>query len=794
MEAYCVRCKEKREMQNPEAGFTVTGTPITRGTCAVCGTKLSRMGATDAHAGLEKPEKVARPARTPKVVKAKAGGKKSARSAAEKAGPHVGKLVIVESPAKAKTIGRFLGHGYTVRASIGHVRDLLRSSLSVDVEHDFAPKYRVPNEKRQIVKELKSLAKNADEIYLATDPDREGEAIAWHLLESAEMKPEISKRVVFHEITEPAIAEAFSHPRQIDASLVDAQQARRILDRLVGYSLTPLLWEKVRGRLSAGRVQSVALRLVVEREREIEAFKPEEYWTIGAEFTPAGMRTKYHSRLYRIDDREPELPNEMTVNGLCGDIEQAAYEISKIKKSERRRKPAPPFTTSTLQQEASRKLGFTARRTMAVAQQLYEGIAVHGAGTVGLITYMRTDSTNVSAMAQTEVRKFITEMYGNDFLPATAPQYKTRTIGAQEAHEAIRPTSVLRRPDDVKDQLTPEQFKLYQLIWLRFVSSQMEEAVYDTVTVEVDGKSTAHEYTFRTSGQTIKFPGFLVVYEEAKNEDRDKDEEENQKIPNGLEEGQKQHLNRLIPEQHFTQPPPRYTEATLVAALEENGIGRPSTYAPTISTIQQRGYVVRESKRLFPTDTGILVTDLLVEHFPDVVDIQFTATMEEDLDKIASNELPWVKVVSEFYGGFEQEVEKARKEMPEIKEEPEKIDRPCPVCGNDLVIRWGRYGKFISCSTYPTCKHTEPFLEKIGVKCPDDGGELVERKSRKGRFFYGCANYPQCQFVSWKKPVPQPCPRCGGVLVIANKREFQCLSCKETFLQEQVPGVISDQA
>jgi len=794
LEAYCVRCKEKREMQNPEAGFTVTGTPITRGTCTVCGTKLSRMGATEAHNGLEKPEKAARPARTPKAVKAKAGGKKSAKTEAAQAGPRVGKLVIVESPAKAKTIGRFLGHGYTVRASIGHVRDLLRSSLSVDVEHDFAPKYRVPNEKRQIVKELKSLAKNADEIYLATDPDREGEAIAWHLLESAEMRPEISHRVVFHEITEPAIAEAFSHPRQIDSSLVDAQQARRILDRLVGYSLTPLLWEKVRGRLSAGRVQSVALRLVVEREREIEAFKPEEYWTIGAEFSPAGSRTKYLSRLYRIDDREPDLPNEMTVNGLCGDIEQAAYEISKIKKSERRRKPAPPFTTSTLQQEASRKLGFTARRTMAVAQQLYEGIAVHGSGTVGLITYMRTDSTNVSELAQNEVRKFITEMYGNDFLPVTPPQYKTRTIGAQEAHEAIRPTSVLRRPDDVKDQLTPEQFKLYQLIWLRFVSSQMEDAIYDTVTVEVSGKSTAHEYIFRTSGQTVKFPGFLVVYEEAKNEDRDKDEEENQKIPVGLEEGQKQILNRLIPEQHFTQPPPRYTEATLVAALEENGIGRPSTYAPTISTIQQRGYVVREKKRLFPTETGILVTDLLVEHFPDVVDIQFTATMEEDLDKIASNELPWVKVVREFYNGFEQEVEKARKEMPEIKEEPEKIDRPCPVCGNDLVIRWGRYGKFISCSTYPTCKHTEPFLEKIGVTCPDDGGELVERKSRKGRFFYGCANYPQCQFVSWKKPVAQPCPSCGGVLVIANKREYQCLSCKETFLQEQVQGAISDQA
>jgi len=785
LEAYCVRCKEKREIQNPEAGFTVTGTPITRGTCAVCGTRLARMGMTDAHAGLERPAKMER---KPGVKKdgSKKTGKKAGKKPAVPGIDHVGKLVIVESPAKAKTIGRFLGSGYTVRASIGHVRDLLRSSLSVDVEHDFAPKYRVPNEKRQIVKEIKALAQNADEIFLATDPDREGEAIAWHLLESAEMQPEISHRVVFHEITAPAIAEAFAHPRQINTSLVNAQQARRILDRLVGYSLTPLLWEKVRGRLSAGRVQSVALRLIVEREREIEAFKPEEYWTIGAEFTPEGTRSKYLSRFYRMDDQEPVLPEETTVKQLCRDIEKAEYSISKIKKSERHRKPAPPFITSTLQQEASRKLGFTARRTMAVAQQLYEGISIGGSGTIGLITYMRTDSTNVAEMAQNEARQFITENFGADFLPATAPQYKTKAIGAQEAHEAIRPTSVFRRPDDVKEYLTPEQFRLYQLVWQRFVSSQMEEAVYDTVTIEITGKTNLHTYTFRTSGQTIKFPGFLVVYEESKSEDRDKDEEENQKIPAGLSEGQKQNLNRLIPEQHFTQPPPRYTEASLVAALEENGIGRPSTYAPTISTIQQRGYVIRENKRLFPTETGILVTDLLVEHFPDVVDVQFTAGMESNLDKIASSDMQWVDVIRDFYGGFEEEVERARREMPEVKTEPEKIDRPCPECGSDLVVRWGRYGKFISCSTYPTCKHTEAFLEKIGVTCPEDGGDIVERKSRKGRIFYGCANYPQCQFVSWKKPVPQPCPNCGGLLVIANKREFQCLQCNETFLQEQV--------
>jgi DNA topoisomerase I len=795
LEAYCVRCKEKREIINPEAGFTVVGTPITRGTCAVCGTKLARMGATDAHAGLEKPEKIARPPRAVKKAKATKTSKTGKNSKIRQSGldtERVGKLVIVESPAKAKTIGRFLGKGYTVRASIGHVRDLLRSSMSIDVENNFAPKYRVPNEKRQIVKEIKGLAQKAEQIYLATDPDREGEAIAWHLMESAGMDESISHRVVFHEITESAIAEAFSKPRQIDMSLVDAQQTRRVLDRLVGYSLTPLLWQKVRGRLSAGRVQSVALRLIVEREREIEAFNPEEYWTIGAEFSPEGTRTKFLSRFFRMDDAEPKIPDGSTATELGSDMEKATYAITKIKKSERRRKPAPPFTTSTLQQEASRKLGFTARRTMAVAQQLYEGIAINSAGTIGLITYMRTDSTNVSEMAQVEVRKYISEMYGADFLPATAPIYKTKSIGAQEAHEAIRPTSVFRRPEEVKEHLSPEQFKLYQLIWVRFVASQMEEAVYDTVSIDIVGKTSRHAYTFRTTGQTTKFPGFLMVYEESKNEDKTGDEEENQKVPAGLEEGQKQHLNRLIQEQHFTQPPPRYSEASLVAALEENGIGRPSTYAPTISTIQQRGYVIRESKRLFPTDTGIIVNDLLVEHFPDVVDIQFTATMEADLDKVASNEMAWVDVVREFYGGFAEEIKRAQIEMPEVKTEPEKLDRPCPVCGNDLIIRWGRYGKFISCSTYPTCKHTEPFLEKIGVKCPDDGGELVERKSRKGRAFFGCANYPTCQFVSWKRPVPQACPNCGGLLVIANKREYTCLQCKESFLQEQVPATVTE--
>jgi DNA topoisomerase-1 len=695
-----------------------------------------------------------------------------------------GKLVIVESPAKAKTVGRFLGKGYTVRASIGHVRDLLRSELSVDVENNFKPKYRVPNEKRPVVKELKELAKTAEEIYLATDPDREGEAIAWHLLESAEIPPELTHRVVFHEITQTAINDAFSHPRQINMDLVDAQQARRVLDRLVGYGISPLLWEKVRSRLSAGRVQSVALRLVVEREREIDAFVPVEYWSIEAELKPEGIEQTFIAKLARVDDKEVELPNKEVVDSLLADMEEAPYKIARIKRGERRRKPSAPFITSTLQQEASRRLGYTARRTMALAQQLYEGIDVGEGGATGLITYMRTDSTNIAEMALTEVRKFIGDTYGENFLPAAPPQYKTRAVGAQEAHEAIRPTSVLRAPEKVKSYLSNDQFKLYQLVWQRFVASQMEAAVYDTLVVEIDADGKQHKYLLRASGSVLKFPGFLVVYEEAR--DEDKTEEENVRIPAQIAEGQRQELVRLIPEQHFTQPPPRYSEASLVQVLEEYGIGRPSTYAPILSTIVERGYVTRESKRLTPTETGMLVNDLMVQYFPEVVDLNFTAHMEEGLDKVAGGESEWVDIIRGFYTEFAPQLEKAKAEMPAQKAELEKIGRACPECGKDLVIRWGRYGKFISCSGFPTCRYTEPWLEKIGVKCPEDGGEIVERKTRKGRVFYGCANYPTCQFTSWKRPIANQCPKCGGTLVIANKREAQCLKCQESFLLEQL--------
>jgi DNA topoisomerase-1 len=759
LEAYCVKCRTKREMTDPKPVFTNNGTPATRGVCPECGTTMYRMGNTPAHEGMVAPK----------------------RGANRK-----GKLVIVESPAKARTVGRFLGKGFTVKASVGHVRDLLHSQLSVDVEHDFEPKYRVPNDKRPVVKEIQALAKSHAEIYLATDPDREGEAIAWHLLESAKIEQKRTQRVVFHEITEPAINDAFAHPRGIDMDLVDAQQARRILDRLVGYNLSPLLWRKVRSRLSAGRVQSVALRLVVEREREIEAFNPVEYWSIEAELRPEKLKESFIAKLAKIDEADPVLGNQEEVQPILEDMEAAPYVISKIKRGERRRKPSAPYTTSTMQQEASRRLGYTARRTMAIAQQLYEGVDL-GEGAVGLITYMRTDSTNVAETAQAEAREFIGKRYGETFLPAEAPIYQTKAKGAQEAHEAVRPTSVLRQPEGIKEFLSRDQFRLYRLIWQRFVASQMESAVFDTLSVEVTAKTDKHEYLLRASGSTVKFIGFLVVYEEAKDEDQASDEEdENARIPAGIEEGQKQNLVRLLPEQHFTQPPPRYTEASLVRTLEEYGIGRPSTYAPILGTIQQRGYVVRDGKRLTPTETGILVNDLITEHFPGVTDYGFTAQMEEDLDLIAEGKRDWVDIIREFYGPFAERVAEAEVKMPELNMGPEPIGRECPECGKELVIRWGRYGKFISCSGFPDCRHTEAWLEKIGVTCPKDGGDIVERKTRKGRTFYGCANYPNCDFTSWKLPLAHACPECGGMLVVANKNQAQCMECETMFPLDQV--------
>lgn len=770
MEAYCVKCKTKREMQNPQPEYTkagAPGAPGTRGTCPVCGTTLFRMGATPAHAGLTPPVKP-----TPQE---RADAKRS------------GKLVIVESPAKARTVGRYLGNGYRVQASVGHVRDLLRSQLSVDVDNNFAPKYRVPNEKRPVVKELKKEAARAEQVYLATDPDREGEAIAWHLIEAAEIDPARARRVVFHEITKPAIEEAFDHPREIDMSLVDAQQARRVLDRLVGYSLSPILWTKVRNRLSAGRVQSVALRLIVEREREIEAFVPVEYWSIEAQLQPEGSTATFVAKLAEVDGAEPVLGKKDQVDPLLADMQAAAYKIAEIKRGQRRRKALAPFTTSTLQQEASRKLGYTAKRTMAIAQQLYEGIDLGEGENTGLITYMRTDSTNISPIAQQEARDYITEVHGPSYLPDEPPSFKTRSKGAQEAHEAIRPTSARRTPAQIKDHLSRDQYRLYQLIWQRFLASQMTPAVYDTISVRVQGDGQAHKYLLRAAGSNLVFPGYLAVYEETRPEPVEGEEEGSASIPADIAEGQVQKLLELLPAQHFTQPPPRFSEATLVKTLEEFGIGRPSTYAPTLNTLQQRGYVTREDRRLIPTETGLLVNDLITEHFPGIVDYQFTAEMEEDLDKIASGEEDWVKVIREFYEPFSEVVEKAKAEMPESKAGPEYVGRTCPTCNQgQLIIRWGRYGKFIGCERFPECRHTEPWLEKIGVTCPLDGGELVERRTRKGRVFFGCANYPTCEFTSWKRPIATPCPNCGGILVIANKQSAQCLKCETMFPLDDV--------
>jgi len=768
LEAYCVRCRQKRPLADPEAIFTKTGTPATRGKCPVCGTRLFRMGRTPAHEGMEPPV-VDRAARAAAKTKAR-------RSRA--------RLVIVESPAKARTVGRFLGKGYRVMASVGHVRDLLKSRLSVDVDNGFEPEYRVPKEKREVVKGLKAEVAKSNEVFLATDPDREGEAIAWHLLEAAAIEPEQARRVVFHEITEPAVQEAFDHPRTIDMNLVDAQQARRILDRLVGYNLSPILWAKVRGRLSAGRVQSAALRLVVDREREIEGFQPREYWTIDADFLQPEKPPAFRARLQRIDGNPPQLVDRAQVQPILDDLAGARYQVTSARRGTRQRKPPAPFTTSTLQQEAARRLGFVARKTMAVAQQLYEGAELGGGETVGLITYMRTDSTQVSVQAQQEARTYLQERYGAGAVPDEPPIYRTRSRGAQEAHEAIRPTSVRRTPDALAADLTPEQARLYRLIWERFLASQMQAAEYDTLTIEVTGTSEAHTYLLRVSASRLRSAGFLEVYEDLPAENG---EAEAEALEAGLaqlppvEEGEAVGLEGSFPEQHFTQPPARFSEASLVKALEDYGIGRPSTYAPILSTLQGRGYVHRIKKRLVPTEIGLTVNDLIVDYFPEIVDLGFTARMEEELDEVADGTRPWAEVIREFYAPFAEQVKRALELMPEVRAEPEVLDRLCPESGHPLVVRHGRYGKFIGCSNFPECRYTEPWLERIGVHCPLDGGDLVERRTRRGRVFYGCANYPACEFTSWKRPLPQPCPDCGGTLTAENRTYAVCLKCEHRF-------------
>ncbi len=787
---YCFKCKEKREMLNPKAEFASNGSPGTRATCVHCGGTIYKTGRTPAHDDLPPPVIVPR---------AKKSGKTKKRKTKKKKGTAVrrsGKLVIVESPAKAKTIGRYLGRGYTVKSSVGHVRDLLKSRLSVDVEHDFEPEYRVPNDKRPLVKELKLAAAKANEIYLATDSDREGEAIAWHVLESAEMEPERTQRVVFNEITKSAILAAFEEPREIDMNQVNAQQARRILDRLVGYKLSPLLWRKVHGRLSAGRVQSVAVRLVVEREREIDAFDSVEYWTIEAElsqekYQDEDKRPYFIAKLFKLNREEPVLGNEADVLVHLDVLEKGEWRLGDVRIGKRTRRPAAPFTTSTLQQEASRKLSFNTSKTMRIAQQLYEGVALGGsADTVGLITYMRTDSVTVSADAQKETRSYVSNRFGTRYVPVKPPVYKTKSKNAQEAHEAVRPTSVMRVPKEIKTHLSRDQYRLYTLIWDRFVASQMSPARYNTVSADIwVGEVTVaikeRPYLFRATGSDLEFPGFLALYEETRPEDKPDDGEN--KIPSDLQKDTLVDLMRLLPDQHFTQPPPRFSEATLVKALEENGIGRPSTYSSIISTIQRRGYVERENRRLYPTETGGVVNDMLVEYFPDILSAGFTATLEEQLDKVAEG-APWVPVIANFYKKFEVDLQRADEALPKVdlKREPELVGRECPTCSNPLVYRDGRYGRFIGCSTFPKCRYTEQILNKVGVSC-QNGGEIIKRKTKRGRTFYGCSRYPDCEWRSWNTPVIEAVSEpCDGIWVENKNKERQCVACG---LKEGVPAV-----
>ncbi|WP_373266385.1 type I DNA topoisomerase [Bacillus velezensis] len=679
-------------------------------------------------------------------------------------------LVIVESPAKAKTIERYLGKKYKVKASMGHVRDLPKSQMGVDIEQNFEPKYITIRGKGPVLKELKTAAKKAKKVYLAADPDREGEAIAWHLAHSLDLDLSSDCRVVFNEITKDAIKESFKHPRMINMDLVDAQQARRILDRLVGYKISPILWKKVKKGLSAGRVQSVALRLIIDREKEINDFKPEEYWTITGSFLK-GKET-FEAGFFGKNGKKLPLKSEEDVKAILAQLKGNKYTVDKVTKKERKRNPALPFTTSTLQQEAARKLNFRAKKTMMIAQQLYEGIDLGKEGTVGLITYMRTDSTRISNTAVEEASAFIDQAYGKEYLAGKRKPAK-KNENAQDAHEAIRPTSVLRKPADLKAVLGRDQLRLYKLIWERFVASQMAPAVLDTMSVDLSNNGL----TFRANGSKVKFAGFMKVYVEGKD---DQLEEKDRMLPD-LKEGDTVLSKDIEPEQHFTQPPPRYTEARLVKTLEELGIGRPSTYAPTLDTIQRRGYVGLDNKRFVPTELGQIVLDLIMEFFPEIINVEFTAKMERDLDHVEDGQTEWVQIIDSFYTDFEKRVKKAEAEMKEVEIEPEYADEDCELCGSRMVYKMGRYGKFMACSNFPDCRNTKPIVKQIGVKCLKcHEGNIVERKSKKKRIFYGCDRYPECDFVSWDKPIERKCPKCENMLVEKKLKkgiQVQCVEC-----------------
>jgi DNA topoisomerase-1 len=684
------------------------------------------------------------------------------------------KLVIVESPAKARTLGKILGKGYNFKASLGHVRDLPRGQIGVDIENGFMPRYVVPRAKIKLVNELKQAARGAPVVYLATDPDREGEAIAWHLSEVAKSDKQTYHRVIFREITEGAVKQAFQNPRGIDMELVDAQQARRILDRLVGYKISPLLWQKVRKRLSAGRVQSVAVKIIVDREREIQAFVPEEYWNIEVELNRKKEPETFRAALIGLaDGTRLDIHTREESDEISSSLEKAAYDVLSVSTKKATRQPAPPFTTSTMQQEAWRNLHFTAKQTMSIAQQLYEGLQIGNEGSVGLITYMRTDSTRVAATALAEARKFINDKYGSKFLPPRARSFTGRARGAQEAHEAIRPTRIHREPAMLKKYLNANQFRLYELIWKRMVASQMAAALFDNTTVDIEAKNHT-DYLLRTSTSVNTFPGFMTIYSERKDE---AEEERKGSLPR-LEKGDELELRGVFPEQRFTQPPPRYTEATLVKTLEQWGIGRPSTYAPTISTIQEREYVTRVKGVFQPTELGIAVNDLLIQYFPDIINIKFTASMENELDDIANKERDWPSVVQDFYTPFDKDLQKAVLMAERVKLEDEKTGDACPRCGKPLVIKTGRFGKFVACSGYPDCKYTQSYQVKTGVNCPKCGKEIVQRVSKKKKVFYGCSGYPDCDFTTYLKPLPQPCPQCGGLLTQYRGRLAKCISCE----------------
>ncbi len=801
-QAPCLTCKAKRDMRNPQAAYAKNGRPLSRGQCSVCGRSVVRWGETAAHAHVAKPEKIEKPARK---VKTKGKTTKSRKKSARKS---IGKLVIVESPGKVANISSYLGKDYSVMSSKGHVRDLLKSNLSVDVENEFEPKYRIIKGKREIVNDLKKAVRNAEEIYLATDPDREGEAMAWHLVEAVNMPTTNLKRVVFNEITKPAVVDAFLRPRQINMELVNSQQARRILDRLVGFNVSELLWDKVRGGLSAGRVQSIALRLVVEREREIQSFVPDEYWTIDAlldKQNQNGSRNEFKSALVKIDGKvlarnSNDLEKSKTIvidkqEDILSHretLKQSKFVITDVKRGTRKNSPQPPFHTNTMQRTAHSRIGFKPRRTMQTAQKLYEA---------GLITYMRTDSVNVSKEAQSEARKYVKENFGNEFVPKAPRQYKTKSKGAQEAHEAIRPTSVMNSPEQIKVQLNRDQFRLYKLIWDRFLSSQMSNAIFDTIRVEImAGLSDDNmPYLFRTSGSKRRFAGYQAVESYTADINGDANSDDYDKLSR-LAVSEVLDLKQLFTDQHFTQPPKRYTDSSLVDKLEKLGIGRPTTRIPIVELIQnpKRDYIKTEGSQLIPTTTACLVNDLLSEYFEIEMDYDFTAMMEDQLDEVAEGKIDWRKMLSDFYQPFEQRLNNAHAKMPK-QDIAERVGRICPDCNEgelvfrysrwgkkyigcanypecqhtesatkrtptgrscpecadgELVILEGRRGRFIACNNYPECRHTEPY--STGFACPvcgeDHHGVIVEKRSRKGRLFYGCNRYPQCEFVVWKLP------------------------------------------